>query len=571
MILMKKLFFFITALSALSVCVSGQNSSPYWSLAGNSNASNSSSKLGTTNTVNLRIFTKNLERVRVDTSGRVGIGTTTPDSRLTINTTTNGQNALRAQVNGSTKLLVDDGGGVSVGSSTTPPANGLYVSGNVGLGTASPSYKLHSVSSGTAIYGNSTGSGYGVFGQSSGSGVYGMGGSYGVEGYAPGGLGFGYGVYGHSSYTGVTGSGGSYGVSGYCTSTSSGFGVYGIATDNASGVGVYGQGYYGVKAISNTLYGVDGTGYYIGVIGHGSASNSFSYGVEGYGAYQGGYFSGAHLGVQGYASTSSSSNYGVYGSGNGSAYAGYFSGTVFATTYTASDRKLKKNVEGVSTALNIINQLHPKVYEFRQDGSYQYMHLSEGKHYGLIAQELEQVLPTLVKDTKFDTRIELQAQAKAQADGAPNSRNAAPQGEVIDFKAVNYTELIPILIKAVQELNAEKDKQINDLQSQVNELKSLILKGGNSTPVSSVNGFLKQNVPNPVNGNTVISYYIPDNAGYAQIKITDAKGGLIKTFNATKGEGQISIRRGELPAGTYNYTLYVNNKTADTKQMVLLK
>ena len=123
----------------------------------------------------------------------------------------------------------------------------------------------------------------------------------------------------------------------------------------------------------------------------------------------------------------------------------------------------------------------------------------------------------------------------------------------------------------MQELKAEKDKQINDLQSQVNELKSLILKGGNSTLVSSVNGFLKQNVPNPVNGNTVISYYIPDNTGDAQIKITDATGRLIKIFNATKGEGQINIRHGELPAGTYNYTLYVNNKTADTKQMVLLK
>src|SRR6476661_4002345 len=122
MILMKKLFFFITTLSALSICVNAQNTSPYWSLVGNSNAT-SSSKLGTTNAINLRIFTNNLERARITTSGLVGIGTTSPDSRLHVNSTA-GQNAIRAQVNGSTKFFVDDLGGTSIGGTSTPPANG---------------------------------------------------------------------------------------------------------------------------------------------------------------------------------------------------------------------------------------------------------------------------------------------------------------------------------------------------------------------------------------------------------------------------------------------------------------
>ena len=82
---------------------------------------------------------------------------------------------------------------------------------------------------------------------------------------------------------------------------------------------------------------------------------------------------------------------------------------------------------------------------------------------------------------------------------------------------------------------------------------------------------MKQNVPNPVNSSTTISYYLPDNTDIAQIKITDAKGRLVKTFNAAKGEGQINIRSNELPAGTYNYTLYISNKTVDAKQMVLIK
>jgi tetratricopeptide (TPR) repeat protein len=49
----------------------------YWSLAGNSNAT-SSSKLGTTNAVALRLFTNNAVRVYVASGGNVGIGTTSP-------------------------------------------------------------------------------------------------------------------------------------------------------------------------------------------------------------------------------------------------------------------------------------------------------------------------------------------------------------------------------------------------------------------------------------------------------------------------------------------------------------
>lgn len=40
---------------------------------------------------------------------------------------------------------------------------------------------------------------------------------------------------------------------------------------------------------------------------------------------------------------------------------------------------------------------------------------------------------------------------------------------------------------------------------------------------------------------------------------------------AAKGAGQLNIRSGELAAGTYNYTLYVNDKKIDSKQMVITK
>jgi len=47
---------------------------------------------------------------------------------------------------------------------------------------------------------------------------------------------------------------------------------------------------------------------------------------------------------------------------------------------------------------------------------------------------------------------------------------------------------------------------------------------------------------------------------------------LIKTFPlAQKGSGQLSIKAGELSAGTYYYVLKVDGAKVDSKQMVLVK
>jgi hypothetical protein len=63
----------------------------------------------------------------------------------------------------------------------------------------------------------------------------------------------------------------------------------------------------------------------------------------------------------------------------------------------------------------------------------------------------------------------------------------------------------------VQELS----KQNDDLQNQVNELKTLVQtlvrkEGNNAGNLSSA--YMKQNAPNPFNNTTVISYYTPANA-----------------------------------------------------------
>src|SRR4029079_2588239 len=188
--------------------------------------------------------------------------------------------------------------------------------------------------------------------------------------------------------------------------------------------------------------------------------------------------------------------------------------------------------------------------EYRNDGNFASMNLPKGRHYGMLAQDLEKILPNLVKEEKHeftskDTRareLKLTAEGKVPTgESVVASKNETTEG--MDLKAVNYTELIPIIVKGMQEQQTKIGEltSINaDLKNQLNELKSLILKGNSGSAITSLSGYLKQNTPNPVANTTIISYYLPENIKQAQIRVTDIKGSVLKVYNASGGAGEVN-------------------------------
>ncbi len=123
-----------------------------------------------------------------------------------------------------------------------------------------------------------------------------------------------------------------------------------------------------------------------------------------------------------------------------------------------SDRNLKENIRPLENGINTIMMLNPTSYQFRGDGEYKGLKLSRGLHYGLIAQEVEQILPNLVRNNKH-TYL-------APVEGAgPNNPDEKSEVKSMEYKTMNYTELIPVLIKAVQEQQQEIEKLRRKLES----------------------------------------------------------------------------------------------------------
>ncbi len=330
---------------------------------------------------------------------------------------------------------------------------------------------------------------------------------------------------------------GGYGLYGVATNAG-GYGVYGVNSSGAtsSGIGVYG---------SSSWIGVDGTGNLFGIRGN----------VTGASAYAVGGISSQSIGVYGYT-------------GNVNSYAGYFAGKVHASGgYTGpSDRKLKQNITDPGSAIDIINKLQPKAYEYRQDGAYQLMNLPKGKHYGLIAQDVEKVLPNLVEEAEFNTA------RTPQSGEAPAQQR---KEEIISFKALNYTELIPIMVKAMQEQQQLIEKQQLEIDLQMQRIEKLEQLVNKLSGTQGFNAFLSsaqlgEVSPNPVKSSASIQYAIPEGSSRAQLLITDALGRSIRQISLSTS-GVINFDVSSLASGVYNYSLIVDNKTIATKKMTVAR
>ena len=337
------------------------------------------------------------------------------------------------------------------------------------------------------------------------------------------------------------------------------------------GSGTFGHNYFnnGYIGFNSSIYmtggkniaGLQGCAYLnspsdsdiaIGVFGvAGNAENGHNMGVAG---YLGGMKDGTAV------FGSAWSNFGIPITGM---YAAYFYGNTYIThtltvptIVTPSDLRLKENVTLVCESergnryLDRILDMNVIEYNYKMPYFTTDMESSskestlgktfEHKHIGVAAQELQELFPDLVEEGQ---------------DG---------------FLGVNYVELVPVLIRSIQELKEEVDELSGKSLKNASMAKSSSATEIETATVSRQN-VLFQNTPNPFSEQTEIRFTLPTDAKNAYIYIFDMQGTLQKQIAITPSMQSVIINGYELSPGMYLYSLIVNGKEIDTKRMVISK
>ena len=101
----------------------------------------------------------------------------------------------------------------------------------------------------------------------------------------------------------------------------------------------------------------------------------------------------------------------------------------------ASDSRVKSDVADLTDGLSIVSQLRPVTYKYNTKSEF-YNPIDETTtRYGFIADEVKTVAPQYIKE------------GEGKIDGV----------DVDDFKTLSQTKMIPMLVKAIQELKTEND------------------------------------------------------------------------------------------------------------------
>ncbi|MBQ6070370.1 MAG: tail fiber domain-containing protein [Bacteroidales bacterium] len=209
----------------------------------------------------------------------------------------------------------------------------------------------------------------------------------------------------------------------------------------------------------------------------------------------------------------------------------------------SSDSTLKSNIHRLENSINILNRINGYSYFYSEDANQR-----GRKEYGVIAQEVERVLPELVEVVK-------------------------------DIKVVDYDGLIPFLIEAFK----EQQNQIESLTQEVSMLKQTLLQYDDEQKNNPSQNFILnenndnqphvyQNAPNPFNLTTTIKCFIPENISNSQLCVYDTKGNLIKCISILeRGLVDVQIQASTLTAGIYAYILITDGRISEAKQMILTK
>lgn len=240
------------------------------------------------------------------------------------------------------------------------------------------------------------------------------------------------------------------------------------------------------------------------------------------------------------------------GSTNNNVLTIFGSATASGGNWTTSDRKLKRDIQPIENALDIVNGLTGYTYEYRRDERPD-LNLPQGTRYGFITQEVQEVMPTVVR------------------------QGNDVQGNPWDFQVMEYDAIIPVLTEAIkmqQNTITDLEKQNSTLEARLARLEAMMLGDKASdqhlNTLDNASGVeLGQNTPNPTGAGTTIDYALPAYMTNANLVVFDLNGREISSQAINDQRGVVELNTSTWTAGTYIYAIVVDGRAIARKKMLV--
>jgi hypothetical protein len=222
---------------------------------------------------------------------------------------------------------------------------------------------------------------------------------------------------------------------------------------------------------------------------------------------------------------------------------------------TFSDERVKQDVKENVPGLAFIKQLQPVTYHFNISKENELLGKKDSTQW----------------KSKYDIeKIQFTGLIAQEVDAAAQKINYEFSGVDKTGKiwGLRYAEFVVPLVKAVQELSKEND----ELKARLDKLEALFSQQTSQSVELSDKAMLEQNIPNPANGVTTIRYNVPSYISSAYINVYSSSNTLIRSIKiSSKGSGSVDLKISELSSGPYQYTLIVDGKVIDRKQMLITR
>lgn len=374
----------------------------------------------------------------------------------------------------------------------------------------------------------------------------------------------------------------------------------GTQTNSRNSLYVYGSN-DGIKSTA----GNQACGYATAVEGitYNKGTNT-TYGVQGIGAWSGTH-DGISYGIYGCAYGSNNGmNYGVYGAvlpmvyGAGiygastsyntltafnTRYAGYFDGTVHVQgdvtvtgvvtqpSASASSNHVLSTLQDSyrqTSVANLFGILRPEIYLIdRHPAKYS----EKGVAQAVLTDSIIQTMPKEVQLTKMEEQVRSKQHYGLSAEQLEDVFPDLVYVQEDGTKSINYMEMVPILVQAINELNA-KIEMLENKEEATNKNNKQPATDKDDSEKKLLLLSLGQNKPNPFSNSTTIEVYIPEDVQKAFIYVYDLQGKKVEQVDVTaRCKHNVQLTSANLTDGMYLYSLIADGKVVETRRMIVEK